>query len=53
MRGDIQRYLATVALTDDFTLMSPFGGLPTHGAEITPERPAAFGRLPGTAGHNS
>lgn len=45
MRGDIQRYLATVALTDDFTLMSPFGGAPTHGAEYTPERMAAMGRF--------
>lgn len=45
MRGDIERYLATVALTDDFTLMSPFGGPPTHGADYTPERLEAMGRF--------
>lgn len=31
MRGDVDQYRASVPLTDDFTLMSPFGGAPTHG----------------------
>src|SRR5690349_8906462 len=32
MRGDVDRYRALIPLTDDFTLMSPFGGAPSHGA---------------------
>ena len=35
MRGDIDRYRALVPITSDFTLMSPFGGAPTHGADMT------------------
>jgi ketosteroid isomerase-like protein len=38
MRGDVARYRALVPLTSDFTLMSPFGGTPSHGADITSER---------------
>ena len=38
MRGDLQRYRALVEITDDFTLMSPFGGRPTRGTEFTAER---------------
>jgi len=45
MRGDIERYSDLVALTDDFTLMSPFGGKPTYAAEYTPERMEAMGRF--------
>lgn len=45
MRGDIVRYQELVTLAPDFTLMSPFGGTPTHGAEYTPERMAAMGRF--------
>lgn len=45
MRGDIRAYLDAIGLTDDFTLMSPFGGPPTHGASITPERMEAMGRF--------
>lgn len=30
MRGDADRYCALVRLAEDFTLMSPFGGAPTH-----------------------
>lgn len=45
MRGDVNQYSALVALTDDFTLMSPFGGAPTHGSEVTPERWEAMGRF--------
>lgn len=45
MRGDIERYRALITLTDDFTLMSPFGGRPTRGAEMTAERWEAMGRF--------
>lgn len=45
MRGDIEAYRAAIALTDDFTLMSPFGGAPTHGREMTSERWEAMGRF--------
>jgi ketosteroid isomerase-like protein len=45
MRGDVNQYRALVTLTDDFTLMSPFGGAPTHGSEITAERWEAMGRF--------
>jgi ketosteroid isomerase-like protein len=38
MRGDVDRYRALIELTDDFTLMSPFGGTPTHGSDLTEER---------------
>ena len=45
MRGDIKRYCDLIPLTDDFTLMSPFGGTPTHAIEYTPERMEAMGRF--------
>jgi ketosteroid isomerase-like protein len=45
MRGDIDAYFALIALADDFTLMSPFGGAPTRGAEMTSERREALGRF--------
>jgi ketosteroid isomerase-like protein len=45
MRGDIDRYLALITLTDDYTLMSPFGGTPTHGPALTRERWEAIGRF--------
>ncbi len=45
MRGDIDAYRALITLTDDFTLMSPFGGAPTHGSDMTEERWQAMGRF--------
>jgi ketosteroid isomerase-like protein len=45
MRGDIDRYLALITLTIDFTLMSPFGGTPTRGSDMTSERWEAMGRF--------
>ena len=45
MRGDSETYFALVSLTDDFTLMSPFGGTPSRGSEYSPERIAAMGRF--------
>ena len=45
MRGEIDRYREIVTYSDDFTLMSPFGGEPTHGRDLTPDRWAAMGRF--------
>jgi ketosteroid isomerase-like protein len=45
MRGDINAYRALIAYTDDFTVMSPFGGTPTRGSEFTAERMEAMGRF--------
>jgi ketosteroid isomerase-like protein len=45
MRGDIERYLSLITLTTDFTLMSPFGGQPTHAAQLSPERMQDLGRF--------
>ncbi len=45
MRGDIEAYRALITYTDDFTLMSPFGGKPTRGSEFTGERMAAMRRF--------
>ena len=45
MRGDVDRYRALVPVSSDFTLMSPFGGAPTHGAQLTIERWEAMRRF--------
>lgn len=45
MRGDVDRYRALVPIARDFTLMSPFGGTPTHGADMTSERWDAMRRF--------
>jgi len=45
MRGDIGLYTDLVELSDDFTLMSPFGGAPTHARDITSETMEAMGRF--------
>ena len=45
MRGDVEGYRALVPLTSDFTLMSPFGVAPTHGADMTGERWEAMGKF--------
>jgi len=45
MRGDVARYRAFITQTDDFTLMSPFGGEPTRGTAYTSERWASIGRF--------
>lgn len=45
MRGDMERYRALLSFTGDFTLMSPFGGAPTRGRDLTPDRIAAMGRF--------
>lgn len=45
MRGDIVRHSELIPLALDFTLMSPFGGEPSHAHQYTPERMAAMGRF--------
>jgi ketosteroid isomerase-like protein len=35
VRGDIETYRKLVVPSDDFTLMSPFGGRPSHAKDIT------------------
>jgi ketosteroid isomerase-like protein len=45
MRGDIDTYRALIPHTDEYTLMSPFGGTPTRNAEMTSERWEAVGRF--------
>ncbi len=45
MQGDVAQYRAINPLADDFLLMSPFGGVPTRGSQMTEERWAAMGRF--------
>ncbi len=45
MRGDISTYYEMIPHTDDFTLMSPFGGKPSRASELTTERIEAIGRF--------
>jgi ketosteroid isomerase-like protein len=45
LRGDIARYRALITLTDDFTLMSPFGGMPTRSEDMTEASWEAMGRF--------
>src|SRR4029434_2705222 len=45
MRGDSKRYFELVAITDDFTLMSPFGGAPSRAFEYTADRIETMGRF--------
>jgi ketosteroid isomerase-like protein len=45
MRGDIAKYRALIPHADDYMLMSPFGGTPTRGSDMTEERWEATGRF--------
>jgi len=45
MRGNVDGYRALIPHTDDYTLMSPFGGTPTRGSDMTDERWQAVGRF--------
>jgi ketosteroid isomerase-like protein len=40
--GEMQRWLEVVMLSDDFTLMQPFGGPTSHGFDTSPEHLAAL-----------
>ena len=37
LRGEVDAYRALITLSDDFTLMAPFGGKPSRGPDITEE----------------
>ena len=45
LRGDIKTYLDLLSVSRDFTLMSPFGGKPSHGTEYTRARWEEIGRF--------
>jgi len=45
MRGEVTAYRAMNPLSDDFTLMSPFGGTPTRGSQMTEEKWDAMSRF--------
>jgi ketosteroid isomerase-like protein len=45
MRGDMTGYLALISHTDDYTLMAPFGGAPTHGFDASSERLSVMARF--------
>jgi ketosteroid isomerase-like protein len=45
MQGDIERYRSFLQLSDDFTLMAPFGGPPTRSGHYTSDQWAAIGRF--------
>jgi ketosteroid isomerase-like protein len=45
MRGDIDTYRSLMTYSDDFTFMSPFGGLPKRRNDFTEERMQAMGRF--------
>jgi ketosteroid isomerase-like protein len=44
IRGDMRRYLTLILHADDYTLMAPFGGEPTHGFDGSSERLEAMER---------
>lgn len=44
IRGDIDGYLELIEHAKDYTLMSPFGGTPTHGLDSSPESRKAMAR---------
>jgi ketosteroid isomerase-like protein len=45
MRGDAETYRRMTAITDDFILMSPFGGEPSKASHYTPEKWDRMGRF--------
>ena len=38
MRGEMEQWFRMIRVADDFTLMQPFGGPPSHGFDASPER---------------
>jgi ketosteroid isomerase-like protein len=38
MRGDMDKWSSLVRIAEDFTLMQPFGGAPSRGFDMSPER---------------
>ncbi len=45
MQGDLGRYRASITIAEDFTLMSPFGGKPSRGADLSNERWVSIARF--------
>ena len=45
VRGDIDRYVALTRHADDYTLMAPFGGAPTHGFDTSNENRTRMARF--------
>jgi ketosteroid isomerase-like protein len=45
IRGDVTGYLERIKHAEDYTLMAPFGGAPTHGFDTSSERLAAMSRF--------
>jgi ketosteroid isomerase-like protein len=45
MRGDAETYRRMISITDDFILMSPFGGEPSRASQYTPEKWDRMGRF--------
>jgi len=45
LRGDIHRYLELIKHTDDYTLMGPTGGEPTHGFDSSDQNLEATARF--------
>jgi ketosteroid isomerase-like protein len=45
IRGDIRTYVTLIPHADDFTLMDPFGGEPTHGFDPSSEHLEALERF--------
>jgi len=45
IRGDLQTYVSLFDHSDDYSLMSPFGGETTHGFEYTEEKAAETSRF--------
>src|SRR4051812_18893883 len=45
LRGDIAGYLRLISHAKDFTLMTPFGGVSSHGFDGSPEHLAELARF--------
>jgi ketosteroid isomerase-like protein len=44
MRGDMRTYFSLIRQGEDYVLMSPFGGTPQRGPDLSPERLEAMAR---------
>src|SRR3712207_6601233 len=45
LRGEVDRYRSLITLSNDFVLMSPFGGTPSRGADLTEDDWQDIGRF--------
>ena len=44
IRGDMHTYFSLIRQDEDYVLMSPFGGVPQRGSDLSPERLEAMAR---------